>query len=150
MKLFIQMGSEKSNDFGNVPSVFDYAKTDEDQRDPAIPVSDSFCSAVRWQDRPAYRPIALRYCAAALFATMKDPQFLAEATKAGLDIDPVSPEDVMALLKQFSRSRPRCSRRRRSPWGVKGRNSMLATGAQKLERMRDGRASISARNASTT
>ena len=37
---------------------------------------------------------------------MKDPQFLAEASKAGLDIDPVTPEDVMALLKQFSAFSP--------------------------------------------
>ncbi len=42
----------------------------------------------------------------ALFETMKDPQFLAEATKAGLDIDPVQPDEVMALLKQFAAFSP--------------------------------------------
>jgi hypothetical protein len=42
----------------------------------------------------------------ALFETMKDPQFMAEATKAGLDIDPVTPDEVMALLKQFSAFSP--------------------------------------------
>ena len=31
MKLFIQMGSRRSNVFGKIPSVFDYAKTDEDR-----------------------------------------------------------------------------------------------------------------------
>ena len=52
---------------------------------------------------PADRLAALRN---ALFETMKDPQFLAEATKAGLDIDPVTPDEVMALLKQFSAFSP--------------------------------------------
>jgi hypothetical protein len=37
---------------------------------------------------------------------MKDPQFLAEATKAGLDIDPVTPDQVMTLLKQFAAFSP--------------------------------------------
>ena len=37
---------------------------------------------------------------------MKDPQFLAEATKAGLDIDPVSPEEIDKLLKQFASFTP--------------------------------------------
>ena len=31
MKLFIQMGSKRSDEFGKIPSVFDYAKTDEDR-----------------------------------------------------------------------------------------------------------------------
>jgi tripartite-type tricarboxylate transporter receptor subunit TctC len=105
MKLFIQMGSKRSNAFGNIPSVFDYAKTEEQRQilqfhfgqlllgrplagPPGIP-----------EDRLA----ALR---AALFETMKDSQFLEEAHKAGLDIDPVPPEDVLALLRQFAAFSP--------------------------------------------
>jgi tripartite-type tricarboxylate transporter receptor subunit TctC len=105
MKLFIQMGSKRSNDFGKIPSVFDYAKTDEDR---AI-LTFHFGQLLLGRPLagppgiPADRLAALR---TALFATMKDPQFLAEATKAGLDIDPVSPEEVMALLKQFSAFSP--------------------------------------------
>ena len=48
---------------------------------------------------PADRLKALR---AALVATMKDPEFLAEANRIGLDIDPASPEEVMELLKRFA------------------------------------------------
>ena len=48
---------------------------------------------------PADRLKALR---AALTTTMKDQDFLAEAQRAGLDIDPVSAEDVVALLKRFA------------------------------------------------
>jgi len=33
---------------------------------------------------------------------MKDPEFLSEAKKAGLDIDPVPVNEIMALLTRFS------------------------------------------------
>ena len=105
MKLFIQMGSKRSDAFGKIPSVFDYAKTDEDR---AI-LQFHFGQLLLGRPLagppgiPADRLAALR---TALFATMKDPQFLAEATKAGLDIDPVTPDEVLALLKQFSAFSP--------------------------------------------
>ena len=105
MKLFIQMGSRRSDQFGKIPSVFDYAKTDEDR---AI-LQFHFGQLLLGRPLagppgiPADRLAVLR---SALVATMKDPQFLAEATKAGLDIDPVSPQDVMALLKQFAAFSP--------------------------------------------
>ncbi len=105
MKLFIQMGSKRSDEFGKIPSVFDYAKTDEDR---AI-LQFHFGQLLLGRPLagppgiPADRLAALR---TALFATMKDPQFLAEANKAGLDIDPVPPEQVHALLKQFAAFSP--------------------------------------------
>jgi tripartite-type tricarboxylate transporter receptor subunit TctC len=105
MKLFIQMGSKRSDQFGKIPSVFDYAKTDEDR---AI-LQFHFGQLLLGRPLagppgiPADRLAVLRK---ALFETMKDPQFLAEATKAGLDIDPVQPDQVMALLKQFAAFSP--------------------------------------------
>jgi tripartite-type tricarboxylate transporter receptor subunit TctC len=105
LKLFIQMGSRRSDEFGRIPSVFDYAKTDEDR---AI-LQFHFGQLLLGRPLagppgiPADRLTALR---TALVATMKDPQFLAEAKKAGLDIDPVSPEQVHALLKQFAAFSP--------------------------------------------
>src|SRR5262249_13275449 len=36
LKLVIQMGNRKSDEFGNIPSVFDYAKTDDDRAVLAI------------------------------------------------------------------------------------------------------------------
>ncbi len=105
MTLFIQMGSKRSDEFGKIPSVFDYARTEEDR---AI-LQFHFGQLLLGRPLagppgiPADRLKALRD---ALFATMKDPQFLAEATKAGLDIDPVSPEEVDKLLKQFASFSP--------------------------------------------
>ena len=105
MTLFIQMGSKRSSAFGNIPSVFDYAKTDEDR---AI-LQFHFGQLLLGRPLagppgiPADRLEALR---TALFATMKDPQFMAEADKIGLDIDPVSPDEVSKLLKQFASFSP--------------------------------------------
>jgi hypothetical protein len=105
MKLFIQMGSKRSDEFGKIPSVFDYAKTDEDR---AI-LQFHFGQLLLGRPLagppgiPADRLAALR---TALFATMKDSQFLAEANKAGLDIDPVGPDEAVAMLKQFAAFSP--------------------------------------------
>jgi tripartite-type tricarboxylate transporter receptor subunit TctC len=105
MKLFIQMGSHRSDTFGNIPSVFDYAKTEEDRQILQFHFGQLLLGRplAGPPGIPADRLAALR---TALFATMKDPQFLAEANKIGLDIDPVSPEQVHALLKQFAAFSP--------------------------------------------
>ena len=46
-----------------------------------------------------------------LTATMKDAEFLSEANKAGLDIDPASVEEVDALLKRFAAFPPEVFRK---------------------------------------
>lgn len=101
LKLVIQMGNKKSDEFGKIPSVFDYAKTDQDRA-----VLD-----VHFRQLLLGRPLAgppgipadrLKALRDALVATMKDPEFLAEANRVGLDIDPASPEEVLDLLKRFA------------------------------------------------
>ncbi len=110
MKLFIQMGPKTSDEFGKIPSVFDYAKTDEDRQ-----VLD-----LHFKQLLLGRPLAgppgipadrLKALRAALVATMQDKDFLAETEKVGLDIDPASPEEVEGLLKRFADFPPAVFRR---------------------------------------
>jgi tripartite-type tricarboxylate transporter receptor subunit TctC len=110
LKLFIQMGSKISSQFGKVPSVFDYAKSDDDRA-----VLD-----VHFRQLLLGRPLAgppgipadrLNALRAGLLATMKDPEFLAEATKVGLDIDPASADEVESLLKHFAAFSPEVFRK---------------------------------------
>jgi tripartite-type tricarboxylate transporter receptor subunit TctC len=93
-----------------VPSVFDYAKTDEERA-----VLD-----VHFRQLLLGRPVAgppgipadrLKALRDALTATMKDAEFLSEANKAGLDIDPASVEEVDALLKRFAAFPPEVFRK---------------------------------------
>jgi len=110
LKVVIQMGSKTSDEFGKVPSVVDYAKSDMDRA-----VLD-----VHFKQLLLGRPLAappgvpadrLKALREALVATMKDKEFLAEANKAGLDIDPASPEEVEALLKRFAAFPPEVFRK---------------------------------------
>jgi tripartite-type tricarboxylate transporter receptor subunit TctC len=105
LKLVIQMGAKRSDVFGAIPSVYDYAKTDDDRA-----VLD-----VHFKQLLLGRPLAgppgiprdrLAALRAALAATMKNPDFLADAGKAGLDIDPASAEEVEALLQRFAHFPP--------------------------------------------
>ena len=57
---------------------------------------------------PADRLRALRE---ALLATMRDKDFLAEAERVGLDIDPVAAEEVEQLLKRFAAYSPEVFRK---------------------------------------
>ena len=81
--------------------MFDYAKSDEDRG-----VLD-----VHFKPLLLGRPLAgppgipldrLKALREALTATMQDKDFVADANKAGLDIDPASAEEVVDLLKRFA------------------------------------------------
>jgi len=105
LRLVIQMGSRKSTEFGEIPSVFDYVKSDDDRAVLEL----HFKSLVLGRPLagppgiPQDRLTALR---AAFMATMKDQDFLAEAGKAGLDIDLATADEVQGLLKHFATFSP--------------------------------------------
>ena len=101
LQLIIQMGSKKSDEFGKIPSVFDFAKTEEDRQILDIHFGQQLLSRpfAAPPGIPADRLAALRD---AFQKTMKDPDFLADAEKTGLDIDPVSGEEIEAALKRYA------------------------------------------------
>ena len=99
--LLIQMGSSRTEEFGKVPSVFDYAKSDRDRQVLEIHF-DQLALA-----RPIMAPPGLpKDRAAALrkaFAdAMKDPQLLADAKKVNIEIEPVSGAEVEKMLAKFA------------------------------------------------
>jgi tripartite-type tricarboxylate transporter receptor subunit TctC len=105
MKLVIQMGPKKSTEFGSVPSVYDYATTDEQRAllDVAFKQLVLGRPVAGPPGIPADRLAALRK---AFMATMKDKAFVAEASKIGLDIDPASADEVETLLQGFAKFPP--------------------------------------------
>ena len=105
LKLVIQMGPRKSNEFGDVPSVFDYAKTGE-QRAVLELYFDQLVLGRPLAGPPNIPPDRLAALRAAFMATMKDKDFLAEANKVGLDIDPATADQVEKLLQHFASFSP--------------------------------------------
>jgi tripartite-type tricarboxylate transporter receptor subunit TctC len=110
LKIVIQMGNKKSDEYGAVPSVFDYAKTDLDRAVLDVHFRQLLLGRP-WAGPPGVPPERLKALREALTATMKDPDFLAEANKAGLDIDPATVEEVETLLKRFAAFPPEVFRK---------------------------------------
>jgi tripartite-type tricarboxylate transporter receptor subunit TctC len=110
LKPVIQMGNKTSDQYGNVPSVFDYAKTDLDRAVLDVHFKQLLLGrgVAGPPGIPADRLKALRE---AFLATMQDKDFLAEAEKIGLDIDPASAEEVEQLLMRFAAYPPEVFRK---------------------------------------
>ena len=101
LKLVIQMGPHKSNEFRDIPSVFDYAKTDEQREVLELYFNQLVLGRplAGPPNIPADRLAALRR---AFIATMQDKDFVAEANRVGLDIDPATADEVEKLLQHFA------------------------------------------------
>jgi tripartite-type tricarboxylate transporter receptor subunit TctC len=110
LKLVIQMGAKKSEEFGAIPSVFDYAKTEEERAVLEVLFKQLLLGRplAGPPGIPADRLQALR---AAFDVTMTDPDFRAEADKVGLEIDPATAADVNALLKRYAAYPPEVFRK---------------------------------------
>ncbi len=101
LKLVIQMGPKTTDEFGNVPSVFDYVKTDQDRN------VLEFHFYQRLLGRPLAGPPGMPKARLAALRkafqdTMRDREFLADAQRVDLDIDPATGEQVEQLLIQFA------------------------------------------------
>jgi tripartite-type tricarboxylate transporter receptor subunit TctC len=105
IRLIVQFGLKKHPDLPDIPDALDYAKTAA-QRDALM-----LLFATQEFGRPYIAPPGLPApIAAALqtsfMATMKDPAFLEEANRRGLDIDPTPAEEIAALVRQLYATPP--------------------------------------------
>ena len=110
LKPVIQMGNKKSSQYGDVPSVFDFAKSDMERAVLDVHFKQLLLGRgiAGPPGIPADRLKALRE---GLLATMQDKDFRDEADKVGLDIDPASAEEVEQLLKRFAAFPPEVFRK---------------------------------------
>lgn len=95
-----QFAMSKAADLPDVPLASDLARTDRERRAIEFFAADSVLAwpLVAPPDVPAERLAEIR---AAFDATMKDPQLLAEAASQGLDVDPVSGDEITALVRRL-------------------------------------------------
>jgi tripartite-type tricarboxylate transporter receptor subunit TctC len=105
MKLVIQMGPKKSTEFGNIPSVYDYAKTDDERAVLELHFNQLVLGRPL-AGPPKIPPDRLAALREAFMATMTDKDFRAEADRVGLDIDPATADEVQKLLQHFATFSP--------------------------------------------
>jgi tripartite-type tricarboxylate transporter receptor subunit TctC len=101
LKLVVQMGPKTTKEFGDVPDVFDFVKTDEDKKVLELHFKQTILGRpfAASPNLPKERLALLRK---AFLDTMADKEFLADAQKMNLDIDIATPEQVEALLREFA------------------------------------------------
>src|SRR5262249_41676278 len=101
LKLFLQMGPHRSDKFGPVPSVYDFAKTDMDRSVLALHFNQTLLA------RPIIAPTGMapdRLAAlrAGFDAAMKDPELVEAAEKQSLVINPANGDTVEKMLVEFA------------------------------------------------
>ncbi len=100
INILVQMALEKAPDLPDTPSVMDFAKSDLDRQALELLFSPQ---AIAWPlvappEVPAERISVLRR---AFDATMKDPAFIAEATRLRIDVEPVTGEAMQKIVQRI-------------------------------------------------
>ena len=111
--VILQLALRKHADFPDVPLVTDLAKNDADRQIMRLVFSRqeiAFPYAAP-PDVPADRLKALRE---SFLATLKDPAFVAEAEKLGLEVSPVTADETLRILQEAYSSSPELIARARA------------------------------------
>jgi tripartite-type tricarboxylate transporter receptor subunit TctC len=110
INMLFQMSLEKHPDLPNLPLVMEFAKTDEQKQILKLMFARQVLGRpfLGPPDIPADRLAALRN---AFNATMRDPEFLAEAEKAQLEITPVTGEAIEKLMADVLNTPPDIARK---------------------------------------
>src|SRR5262245_31279330 len=103
IRILAQWTPTKNRGMGDVPMFLDQAKSDAEKAALQLMLARLEYGRPFFlpPNVPAARVEALRR---AFDATMKDPAFLAEADKLKIDVEPLSGEQVAALVEQVSRT----------------------------------------------
>jgi tripartite-type tricarboxylate transporter receptor subunit TctC len=101
LKLFLQMGPKRSDEFGRVDDVFDFVKSEEDRKVLELHFKQTILGRpfAASPNLPKDRLALLRK---AFLDTMKNADFLADARKLNLDIDVATADEVQRLLAGFA------------------------------------------------
>jgi tripartite-type tricarboxylate transporter receptor subunit TctC len=103
--VLVQIGLKRAPDLADVPLLFELAKSDMDRQVLTFLSADTGISRalVTTPDTPPERVTALRR---AFDATMRDPEFLAEADKSLLDIVPMTGEESQKIADSIVNTPP--------------------------------------------
>jgi tripartite-type tricarboxylate transporter receptor subunit TctC len=104
--ILVQVGLKRHPELANVPLLTELAKNDDDRAVLAFLSADTELTraVVTTPGVPAERVSALRR---AFDATMKDPQFLAEANKMNIDVSPSTGEEAQKVAEMIANTPPK-------------------------------------------
>jgi tripartite-type tricarboxylate transporter receptor subunit TctC len=104
-KPIIQLSGRKQAELKDVPHVDDYARSDEDRQVYGLIFGTQALGRIYLSPpaMPEARKVALRK---ALLDTMKDREFIADATKTQIDISPMTGEETEAFIAKLSTASP--------------------------------------------
>jgi tripartite-type tricarboxylate transporter receptor subunit TctC len=103
INVLVQFNLEKNPDLPDVPRAIERAKDDEQRQVLRLLIAGQYVGRpfIAPPDIPAERKAALR---AAFDATMKDPEFLAEAEKEDMEITPISGAAIDTFIGELYRT----------------------------------------------
>jgi tripartite-type tricarboxylate transporter receptor subunit TctC len=112
VNILVQMGMKSHPDIKGVPMAIDLAKTPEDRQVMEVVFAKFGMSRpfMAPPDLPADRLATLR---SAFDATVSDPAFVEEAKRLGMEINPVSGNDVQSLVTRIMNTPPALAERAR-------------------------------------
>jgi tripartite-type tricarboxylate transporter receptor subunit TctC len=102
----IQVGLRKESDLPEVPLLIDLVKGDPMKEQAARFVSLGLSISRPLTAPPGVAPERVALLRRAFDATMRDPQFLSEANKLSLEVDPMSGEEVQSGINQILATPP--------------------------------------------
>jgi tripartite-type tricarboxylate transporter receptor subunit TctC len=99
MRVLFQMGLEKHPELPDVPLALDFARNDEERLilETAFLPYEFGRPYITTPELPADRLVALRK---AFSDTMKDPAFIEEVRKSHMEVNPIPPERLKALVEK--------------------------------------------------
>src|SRR5439155_4892791 len=103
IRVLAQYGLKRHSDLAHIPTMLELAQSEGDRQALAMLFARAEYGRPYFlpPDVPAERVKALRR---AFDATMKEPAFIADAARLQLDIDPMTGEEVQALVAQLART----------------------------------------------
>jgi tripartite-type tricarboxylate transporter receptor subunit TctC len=99
----VQTNRKPIPELPNVPLAITYAKTDEARQLIEVGIHDLNAITLAYSAPPGTPKDKVQTLRSGVWATLKDPAFLADAKAAQQDVDPISGEDLANIIAGFKR-----------------------------------------------
>ncbi|HWO40992.1 MAG TPA: tripartite tricarboxylate transporter substrate-binding protein [Candidatus Eisenbacteria bacterium] len=106
MNIVLQVGRKPHPELPKVPLVYEFAKTDDARQLLKVGIQDLSALGHAYTLPPGVRKDRLETLRKAFAATMRDPEFLADAQRSKIIIEPTPGEELEQIVASFSQLSP--------------------------------------------